>query len=224
MRNATWHNFNVILLIVAWMFMFDLSVSNVPRPCLYMLGSWYVSNVSIIFDCSMLYYLLFWTILGFIFHFYIIFGTNLLTGGPAQNCCFFAYFSVSKKRNSKRSPNGIKPSGTWFSHRTWSRRLGPYAKSSERRSRGWGRDPLPRGPLDAPPTYSFLLYILTYPQTIRTWAKNLIPPPQLSVSTRSHLGACSGAPPEEGRHHGGLLHHPSLSDEVWVVYLRPSGP
>ena len=36
----------------------------------------------------MLYYLLFWTILGFIFHFYIIFGTNLLTGGPAQNCCF----------------------------------------------------------------------------------------------------------------------------------------
>ena len=48
----------------------------------------YVSNVSIIFDCSMLYYLLFWAILGFIIHFYIIFGTNLLTGGLAQNCCF----------------------------------------------------------------------------------------------------------------------------------------
>ena len=27
-------------------------------------------------------------------------------------------------------------------------------------------------------------------------AKNLIPPPQLPVSTRSHLGACSGALPE----------------------------
>ena len=26
--------------------------------------------------------------------------------------------------------------------------------------------------------------------------KNLIPPPQLSVSMRSHLGACSRAPPE----------------------------
>ena len=77
----------------------------------------------------------------------------------------------------------------------------------------WAR-PLPRGPLDAPPTYSFLLYIHTYPQTIRTGAKNLIPPPELSVSTRYHLGACSGAPPEEGRHHGGLLHHHSLSDEV----------
>ena len=59
-----------------------------------------------------------------------------------------------------------------------------------------GARPLPRGPLGAPPTYSFLLYIPTYPQTIRIGAKNLIPPPQLSVSTRSHLGACSGASPE----------------------------
>ena len=41
--------------------------------------AWYVSNVSIIFYYSMLLCLLFWTILGFIFHFYIIFGTNLLT-------------------------------------------------------------------------------------------------------------------------------------------------
>ena len=98
--------------------------------------AWYVSNVSIIFDCSMLYYLLFWTLLGFIIHFYIIFGTNLLTRRPAQNCCFFACFRVSKKRNIKRSPNGMKPSGTWFSHRTWSRRLGPYVKKQRRRPRG----------------------------------------------------------------------------------------
>ena len=60
----------------------------------------------------MLYYLLFWTILGFIFHFYIIFGTNLLTDGPAQNCYFFGYFSVSDKQNIKRSPNEIKSSET----------------------------------------------------------------------------------------------------------------
>ena len=101
--------------------------------------AWYVSNVSIIFDCSMLLYLLFWTIMGFIFHFYIIFGTNLLTGGSTQNCCFFfAYFSVSKKRNIKRSPNGMKPSGTWFSHRTWSTGLGPYVKKQKRRPRGRG--------------------------------------------------------------------------------------
>ena len=56
--------------------------------------------------------------------------------------------------------------------------------------------PLPRGPLEAPPTYSFLLYIPMDPQTIVDRAKNQISPPQLSVSMRSHLGACSGAPPE----------------------------
>ena len=161
---------------------------------------WYISNVSIIFDCSMLLYLLFWTILGFIFHFYIIFWTNLLTGGPAQNCCFFAYFTVSEKRNIKRSPNGMKPSETWFSHHIRSRRLVPSVKKARGGHEGGGRPPrarpLPRGPLEAPPTYFFLLYISTYPQTIGDGAKNLIPPPQLSVSMRSHLGACSRAPPE----------------------------
>ena len=106
---------------------------------------WYVSNVSIIFYCSMLLYLLFWTILGFIFHFYIIFGTNLLTGGPAQNCCFFTCFRVLKKRNIKRSPNGMKPSGTWFSHRIQLMRLGPYVKPINRRPRGRGRA-YPPGP------------------------------------------------------------------------------
>ena len=36
----------------------------------------------------MLYYLLFWTILGFIFHFYIIFGTNLLTEAQPRIAVF----------------------------------------------------------------------------------------------------------------------------------------
>ena len=97
--------------------------------------AWYVSNVSIIFDCSMLYYLLFWTLLGFIIHFYIIFGTNLLTGGPAQNCCFFACFRVSKKRNIKRSPNGMKPSRGPFLEQTQSRRLGVDVKEETWRPR-----------------------------------------------------------------------------------------
>src|SRR3954471_18230120 len=99
----------------------------------------------------MLYYLLFWTILGFIFHFYIIFGTNLLTGGPAQNCCFFAYFSVSKKRNIKRSPIDLKLHGTYF----WTRRsprstgVAPGEFRATTRVGGaptpLGRAPLPRG-------------------------------------------------------------------------------
>ena len=159
-----------------------MHVSSAP-PILE--GIWYVSNVSIIFDCSMLYYLLFWTILGFIFHFYIIFGTNLLTRGPSQNCWFFAYFRVSKKQNIKRSPNGMKPSRTWFLEQTWSRELGVHVKEQTRKPRGRGRALHPRGPHVAPPTYSFLLYIPTYPQTIRYGAKNLIAPPQPYVPMRS---------------------------------------
>ena len=67
-------------------------------------NAWYVSNVSIIFDCSMLYYLLFWTLLGFIIHFYIIFGTNLLTGGPTQNCYFLPVLGFWRKGIS----NGVQ--------------------------------------------------------------------------------------------------------------------
>ena len=158
--------------------------------------------------------------MGFIIHFYIIFGTNLLTGGPAQNCCFFCLFQCFEETKyqteSKRnkifgdvifSPNVIQE--TWTLLQGTKEAVTRVGGAPPSRAR-----PLPRGPLDAPPAYFFLLYIHTYPQTIRTGAKNLIPPPQLSVSTRSHLGACSGAPPEEGRHHGGLLHHHSLSDEV----------
>ena len=55
---------------------------------------------------------MFWMLMGLFIHFFIIFGTNLLTQGPVQIAIFFAYFSVSKKRNIKRSPNGMKPSGT----------------------------------------------------------------------------------------------------------------
>ena len=178
----------------------------------------------------MLLYLLFWTILGFIFHFYITFGTNLLTGGPAQNCCFFTFFSISKKQNIKRSLNRMKPSGSWFSNRTWSRRVGPCSKEQPRWSRGWGARPppsacpLPRGPL--------LLHRRT-PSPLYTY----VPPADHPGSQKPNSTAatlciheipswglfrCSA---EGGIHHGGLLHqHHSLSDEVWVVYLRPTGP
>ena len=104
--------------------------------------AWYVSNVSIIFDCPMLYYLMFWTLLGFIIHFYIIFGTSLLTGGPAQNGCFLPISEFRRKRISNR----MKPSGTWFLERTWSRRLGPYVREASRKQRGRGRAYTPGTP------------------------------------------------------------------------------
>ena len=59
-----------------------------------------------------------------------------------------------------------------------------------------GRGPHPRGPLERPPTYFFLLYIPTYPKNIQEHHGKLFPPPQPSVPVRSHLGAFSGTPPE----------------------------
>ena len=66
--------------------------------------AWYVSNVSIIFDCSMLLYYLFWMFMGFTKHFYIIFGTNLLTGGPAHIAVFLP-ISVFRRKGIS---NGVQ--------------------------------------------------------------------------------------------------------------------
>ena len=52
--------------------------------------------------------------MGFILHFYIIFGTNLLTQSPVPVSVLFSSFSVSLKRNIKRSPNGMKPWKSYF--------------------------------------------------------------------------------------------------------------
>ena len=70
--------------------------------------------------------------MGFIIHFYIIFGTNLLTKGPVQIAVFLAYFIVSQKRNIKRNPNGMKPSGELFLEQTQSRRLRVDVKEETR--------------------------------------------------------------------------------------------
>src|SRR4051812_20566874 len=114
----------------------------------------------------MLYYLLFWNILGFIFHVYIIFGTNLVTGGPAQNCCFFCLFQcfeeaeyqTESKRNKTfgnviLSPNVIQE--------TWTLLQGSPEAVTRVGGAPPGRAPPTFGPLGAPPTYSFLLYIPT---------------------------------------------------------------
>ena len=136
-------------------------------------------------------------LMGFILHFYIIFGTNLLTEGPVQIAVFFAYFSVSQKRNIKRNPNGMKPSGELFLEWKQSRRLGVDVKHPTSKPRGWGGRALhPRGPLVAPLTDFFRPYILIYPENIREHHETLFPPPQPSVPVRSHLGAFFGAPPE----------------------------
>ena len=133
--------------------------------------------------------------MGFIIHFYIIFGTNLLTGGPAQNCCFLPISEFRRKRISngvqtewnlrerdfrnEREPEDLDPTSRHQpgGHEVGGGRLPP------------GRTLHPRGPLVAPSTYFFLLYIPTHPENIRGGAKTLFPLPQPSVPKRSHLGA-----------------------------------
>ena len=130
--------------------------------------------------------------MGFTIHFYIIFGTNLLTGGSAQIAVFLP-ISVFRRKGMS---NGMKPSGELFLEQAWSRRLGVAVKKEARRPQGRGRAPDPRGPLAAPPTYFFLLYIPMYPETNQEHHETLFPPPQPSVPMRSHLGVFSGDLPE----------------------------
>ena len=139
----------------------------------------------------MLYYLLFWAILDFIFHFYIIFGTNLLTGGPTQICCFMPISvfrrngisdGVEMERNQleKLFLEGNTPDG-----------LGPHVIRYGSCPRGWGvpppprARPLPRGAPVAPSTYFLHPYISSYPKTSRTHNRSGVPPPEASVATKN---------------------------------------
>ena len=137
----------------------------------------------------MLCYLLFWAILGFIIHFYIIFGTNLLTGGPAQNCYFFAYSVFRRKGISNGVETERNQLEKLFLEGKLLDGLGPHVRSQGRCSRGWGcpprARPLPRGAPEASPTYFLLPYILTYPKTSRTDSRSGVPPPEASVATES---------------------------------------
>ena len=52
--------------------------------------------------------------MGLFIHFYISFGSNLLTGGPAQIVVFLPILEFHRKGIS----NGMKPSGMRFSQQT----------------------------------------------------------------------------------------------------------
>ena len=84
-----------------------------------------------------------------------------------------------------------------------------------------GRALHPRGPLVAPLTYFFLLYIPIYPKTFGGQNRSGVPPPQASVATKTQSGPCSGTLPEGGSLTGGHLHHlGALHDEEGVVHPR----
>ena len=167
----------------------------------------------------MLLYLLFWTILGFIFHFYITFGTNLLTGGPAQNCCFLpiSVFWINRISNAVQTERNLRDRD--FPTERDPGDLDPTPSSTRGGHEGGGGAPLgapptswaPRSSTDVllPPIYT---YVSPNDQnrsqkpnsTAATFCIHEIPSWGLF---RSSAG--------EGIHHGGLLHqHHSLSNEV----------
>ena len=161
---------------------------------------------------------MFWTLLGFIIHFYIIFGTNLLTGGPAQNCCFclFQYFEETEyQTESKRNETfGNVIFGTNMIQRTWTLRQESHEAVTRVEAPSLGRAAYLMGPTKLHRRTSSSYIYLRTPKRSDTEPKNLIPPPQPSVPTRSHLGMFRSSA-GGGIDHGGLLHqHHSLSDEV----------
>ena len=173
----------------------------------------------------MLLYYLFWMFNGLCHTLLYYFWDQPINRRPNPNCCFFAYFSVSHKKNIKRSPNGMKPSGTWFLEQTCSRGLGVDVKQPTRRPRGRGARPPPSwAPCCStgfllPPIYTYVppnyqIRSQKPNSTAATFCAREIPSWGLFWSSGGG-----------GIDHGGLLHqHHSLSDDMWVVHLRPLGP
>ena len=95
-------------------------------------AAWYVSNASIIFDCFMLLYYPFWMFMGFILHIYIIFGTNLLTGGPARIAVFLP-ISVFRRKGIS---NGVQTEWNLRERDFWNERDPEDLECKSRSSRG----------------------------------------------------------------------------------------
>ena len=138
---------------------------------------------------------------------------------------FYAYFSVSKKRNIKRSRNGTKSTGEVIFGRkatgwTWTPRQEPREVLTRVGAPPWARPP-PRGTPVAPPTYFLHPYIPTYPKTSRTEPRLGVPPPQASRATKNQSGPCFGTLPEGDPIIGGHLRRPgAIHDEEGVVHPR----
>ena len=170
----------------------------------------------------MLLYILFWMLMGFILHFYIIFGTNLLTQGPVQIVVFFPISVFGRKGIS----NGFQTEWNLRERDFWNKHDLEDLEWTSRNKRGVheaGGAPswAPRSSTDLllPPIYTYV-----------PWKH--LGAPRKPISTAATF--CTQEIPSWGLFrssaggeidHGGLLHqHHSLSDDVWVVYLRPPGP
>ena len=104
--------------------------------------------------------------MGLFIHFYIIFGTNLLTGGPAQIAVFLPISEFHRKRIS----NGVQTEWNLRERDFWNKRdpedLEWMSSNQQGGHEAGGRALHPRGPLVAPLTDFSCVYISIYPKTI----------------------------------------------------------
>ena len=168
----------------------------------------------------MLYYILFWKLLGFIIHFYIIFGTTLLTGGLAENCYFLPISEFRRKRIS----NGVQTEGN-LPERDFRNERDPEDLDPTSRHQPGGHEvggaptPQARPPPSWAPCCStdvLLPPIYTYvPPNDQRRSQN---PNSTAVTFCIHEIPSWGlfrSSAGGGIHHGGLLHHHhSPSNEV----------
>ena len=125
----------------------------------------------------LLYYPL-WMFMGFTLHFYIIFGTNLLTGGPTRIAVFYLFQCFEEKEYQTESKQnetfGSDLFGTNLIQGTWSGRQATEEAATRAPGMppGGGRAPTLVGPSSVHrPTSSSYIYPCT-PRTSRETTKN----------------------------------------------------
>ena len=158
----------------------------------------------------MLSYNPFWMFMGFTLHFYIIFRTNLLTGGPAQNCCFLPISEFRRKSIS----NGVQTPRNFLSifygpeGRSWAL-VAPGGSPEE----GTTHQGAPGGPgapwwvvpTSGAPRTAYLLY--KYPNIPETLGE--------STKYSSSRRRVQNYEIQSRHHHGGVHHfHWCLSDDA----------
>ena len=124
-------------------------------------------------------------------------------------CLFQCFAEKEYQTESKRNETfGRVIFGTEAIHKTWGVRKGSNEEGTRQgarpppgRAHPPGRALHPRGPLVAPLTDFFHLYMSIYPKNIGEHNRSGVPPPQASVDTKNQSGPCSGTLPEGGNPH-----------------------
>ena len=152
--------------------------------------------------------------MGLFIHFYIIFGTNLLTGSPAQIavfCLFRCFEGKEYQTESKRNETfGNVIFRTNVIQRTWSGRQAINEEATRQGARpppSWA----PRGSTNLllPPIYTYV------PPNHQRQSQNPISTAATFCTREIPSWGLFRRPAGGGIDHGGLLHqHHSLSDDV----------